>query len=363
MEKEKLTKLLVSTKTTLKQTMRKMNETAEKILFVTDQNKKLLGTITDGDIRRGIIKGVSLSSPAKRIMRTKFISLDAKCGDLLGGAKRLMKKHTIEHIPVLDDSGKIIDFISWLECLSSKVEHRKPPKKMDNPVVIMAGGKGTRLAPFTKILPKPLIPVGEKTIIEHIMEKFYKNGFYNFKIILNYKKEMIKAYLTENNLPYQIEFIEEESFQGTAGGLSLLNSHLKKTFFVTNCDTILDGDYFDFFQWHKERKNLVTIIGSHKEFILPYGVLVMKNENLHKINEKPFFDLFINSGTYIFEPEGLDAIGENRFLNMDVLIEKLMKRDKSCVGVYPHFGNWFDIGQWDEYRKTMKHFGDLYEEL
>ena len=362
MNKAKLQSLLIPPDTTVKQTMQKMNETAGKILFVVDRDDRLLGTVTDGDIRRGIINGKPLTVEISEIMTIKFISLGSDCHDIQKKAKELMQQNLIEHIPVVNERGIIIDVISWVDYLADDDSDKNKPL-LQNPVIIMAGGKGTRLDPFTKILPKPLIPLGNKPIIEHVMDHFYKNGFHEFILILNYKKEMIKMYFGENKLPYNISFVEESDYCGTAGGLSLLKNTLKQTFIVTNCDTILEGDYIDFFNWHQERRNLMTIVGSHKEIAVPYGVLNMGDGSLLGIDEKPKIDLFVNTGTYIFEPVILDLINENEHIDMDKLITKVKASHNERVGVFPHWGGWFDIGQWDEYRKSLKYIGEQIDEL
>ena len=362
MNKAKLQSLLISPDTTIKQAMQKLNETAAKILFVVDTDSRLLGTVTDGDIRRGIINGKQLTSDVSNIMTAKFISVNSECHNVQKEAKELMHQNLIEHIPVVNEQGLIVDVISWVDYLADD-DHNKSQSFLQTPVIIMAGGKGTRLDPFTKILPKPLIPLGNKPIIEHIMEHFYKNGFNNFILILNYKKEMIRMYFSENTPSYNLEFIYEDDYLGTAGGLSLLKNRLTDAFIVTNCDTILEGDYRDFFDWHNDRKNLMSIVGSHREITVPYGVLNMKNGSLVEINEKPMFDLFINTGTYVFEPEVLDFINPNEHLDMDKLIGRVKASHENKIGVYPYWGKWFDIGQWDEYRRSLKYLGETAEDV
>jgi NDP-sugar pyrophosphorylase family protein len=287
-------------------------------------------------------------------MKTTFISVPASCSDIRKKAKALMQQHVIERIPVINKDGAVVDVILWLDYLKTESEGYDSKTPLQTPVVIMAGGKGTRLDPFTKILPKPLIPLGEKPIIEHIMDRFYRYGFYKFIVIINYKKEIIKMYFGENSLPYTVEFVEEPEYYGTAGGAYLLKKKLDETFIVTNCDTILDGNYLDFLNWHKEKQNILTIIGAHKEVTVPYGVLYMEDGCFRDINEKPKFDLFINTGTYIFEPEVLECIQEGEHLDMDRLLDRVKGMYQDGVGVYPHWDGWFDIGQWDEYKKSLE---------
>lgn len=360
MEIEKLKSLLIAPTATVKEAIHKLNETGDKILFVSDERGKVLGAVSDGDVRRGIIAGTQLTATVDSIMKRQFIFVRDDCPDMKKEAKKLMQHHVIEQIPVLDQDGIITDVLLWIDFLAAEIlSERKTVPVIDSPVIIMAGGRGTRLDPFTKILPKPLIPLGDKPIIEHIMDRFFENGFSNFKLIINYKKEMIKAYFSEKSLPYAIEFLEEKEFCGTAGGVSLLRDCIKDTFLVTNCDTLLSGSYLDYIKWHKEQTNVMTIVGSHKEVTVPYGVLCMNNGALVNIDEKPKIDLFINTGTYIMDPEVFRFINEGEYLDMDKLIIKIKTAFPDRIGVYPHWGGWFDIGQWDEYKKSLRELGDL----
>ncbi len=364
MDKDKIKQSFISADSSIKQAINRLNETGHKILFVTTPDEALTGTVTDGDIRRGIVNGMQLTDTVSGIMNTKFFSIKADSPDKTGEAERLMQKHLISHIPVLDKRGKITDVISWIDCLNLEIApQRKTRETSNNVVVIMAGGKGTRLDPFTKILPKPLVPIRDKPIIEHIMDRFFVNGFSRFILIVNYKKEMIKSYFSDTKLPYNIEFADEEEYSGTVGGLSLLRNKIDSTFIVTNCDTILEGEFSDFFNWHKEHNNLLTIIGSHKEIEVPYGVLSMNNGVLLEIDEKPKIDLFINTGTYIFEPSLMDYIADGEHIDMDKFIAKVKAAHNERVGVYPHWGGWLDLGQWDEYRKSLKKIGECTDEL
>lgn len=357
MEKKQLRSLLISPQSTVKEAIQRLNETGRKILFITDAQETLLGTLSDGDIRRGIIDGMVLTAPVESVMKQKFHSLSTATHNLSHEARLLMQQHMIEQIPVVNEGGKIVDVMLWIDFLGEeRPKAARTAPSMDNPVVIMAGGKGTRLDPFTKILPKPLIPLGDKPIIENIMDRFYDNGFSRFIVIVNYKKEMIKAYFGDNALPYQVSFVEEQEFYGTAGGMFLLRDMITQPFIVTNCDTILEGSYHDFYEWHRDRNNFMTIIGSHKEFTVPYGVLCMNNGILEKIDEKPKLDLFINTGTYIFDPSVFEFITDRQHLDMDKLILKIKELRADRVGVYPHWGGWFDIGQWEEYNRTLTHF-------
>jgi len=355
MDQKKIKKLIISKEESIKQTMRNLNKTSFKILLVVEKNGALVGVVTDGDLRRGIVNGLSLSDPVKKVMQENYCYLNTSTPDIPQRARELMLEKKIEQVPILDSAGCIVDVIvisDGIEEIQKIISEEVP--SIETEVVVMAGGKGTRLDPFTKILPKPLIPLEGIPIIEHVLSGFNKSGFHNFKLILNYKKEMIKLFLSENKYPFNFEIIEEKKFLGTAGGLSLLKNKINDTFILTNCDTILSGNTSKIMDWHRENENIITLVGSHKEISVPYGVLKFKDGFLDIIDEKPKFDLFINAGTYILEPSILKWIPDNKFLNMDLLIAKIIKQFPKKVGVYPHWEGWFDIGQWEEYQKSLE---------
>ena len=356
MVEDDIKNFLIGKETSIKQAMLQLTERGIKILFILDDNQRLIGTLTDGDIRRAITRGIDLTVKVTEVMKREFYSFNVADQGFKQKAYEMMKEYLIEFIPVLDDSGKIIDIISWYEGIAAEPATIKRPL-FDNPVVIMAGGKGTRLDPFTKILPKPLIPLGDKPIIEVIMDRFYERGFYKFKLVINHKKEMIKLYFNENKQPYELELIEENEYCGTVGGLCLLKGKIKDTFIFTNCDTLLEGDYGEFLTWHNENKNMMTIIGSHKEVDVPYGVLSMNDGSLFEMIEKPKYDLFVNTGSYVMEPGILDYLPDKGRMDIDTLITMIKSSQADKIGVFPCWGRWLDIGQWDEYKKTLKYMG------
>ena len=349
-----LPKLLVPPKTSFKKAMHALSKSAERILFVVDKKHVLLGTLTDGDIRRGILHGRSFGDTVDTIMNTNYIFISAKNADISFQAKQLMVKNKIEQIPIIDEARRISDVIFLRDLFQKKEAPRHKPVKHKNKVVIMAGGKGTRLDPFTKILPKPLIPIGETPIIEIIMDRFAKSGFDHFLYTLNYKKEYIKTYLKEMNSPYTIDWVEEENYLGTAGSLCLLAPSLHETFFVTNCDSLLDLDFSAVLHWHKSEKAALTIIGCHKQVNVPFGVLELTHGKLKKITEKPIYDVTINTGVYVMEPHLLAALPPKKKFDMTDLIEKIAKKEK--ISVYPIHEGWMDVGQWKEYKESLKKF-------
>jgi NDP-sugar pyrophosphorylase family protein len=221
----------------------------------------------------------------------------------------------------------------------------------------MAGGKGTRLDPFTKILPKPLIPIGDKPIIEVIMDKFHAFGMTDFYVTLNHKSKMIKAYFEEFKTKYKIKYIDEEKPLGTAGGLKYLPPEVAGVIFVTNSDIIIEGDYGKILKFHKENKNEITIVASVKNYNIPYGVCEIENGGrLQKIKEKPDLSFLVNTGMYVVNSSILSMIPEGEYYHITQLIDDL-KCDGRRIGVYPISENaWMDVGEWGKYKETLEKF-------
>lgn len=346
--KDKVKSAIINEDCLIKDAIKQLNENRLQILIVVDCHNKLIGTVTDGDIRRAILNNISLNEQVTRIMnRTpKFVYIDEE-----ENAEELMVKHRIKTVPVIDRDKKIVDLIFIEDFLGTKYEYSKKP----NCVFIMAGGKGTRLDPFTKILPKPLIPIGDKPIIEVIMKNFKKYGFNDFIISINYKAEIIKLYFSENPDGYNIGFVHEKEFLGTAGSLKLAENKLNDTFIVSNCDVIIDIDFDELLRYHKKSNNHATVVGVVKNMQIPYGVMDVNNGELVNMTEKPEYNFVINSGVYVLEPELISLIPEGRPFNMpDLLLRSKVFGYK--VGVYPVSSKWFDVGQWEEYRNTLEYF-------
>lgn len=341
--------VLVNRNMPLIEAVKRMNETSKQILIVVNKEKKLLGIVADGDIRRALACNIQFDSRIGTLMNKKplTVSMPANKKEALS----LMKKHDVKSIPIVDDNKRVSGLFIWKDLVKNGDIR---VKKKTNHVFIMAGGKGTRLDLFTKILPKPLIPIGEKPIIECIMDNFSKYGFNNFLISLNYKADMIKLYLSDNNNKHRIGYIQEKTFLGTAGALSLAKDIITDTVIVSNCDVIIDANLDMLFQYHKDNGNAATIMGSMRNITIPYGVLKTNNHNLENIDEKPEFNLVINSGIYVLEPEIIDLIPKNKPIDMpDLLLSAKSKGLK--VQVFPMTCSWFDVGQWSEYRRAIEH--------
>lgn len=351
MKAEEIRKLLIAPHLSLKDAMKMLSSVTSKILFVTDDSDVLVGSLTDGDVRRAILNGMGFDKPVSGIMCTKPRFVRRSNKSFAGIAKRHILNERIQGVPVLDDADRISDILFWFDFFEEHPHEVSAFRSVANPVVIMAGGKGERLDPFTRILPKPLIPFGDNTIIERIMSNFQKNGFSRFILTLNYKKELIKMYFSENVMPHKIDYVDESEYLGTAGSLSLLKGKINKTFFVSNCDVILEHNFKNILLWHKNEKALITLIGCHKEMVVPYGALEVEDGKLKSISEKPIFDMIINTGIYVLEPKVLELISSNEKLDMNELIERAMDHGK--VTIYPVYGGWFDLGQWKEYKDSL----------
>lgn len=350
-KKDKLEKIMVEPNSPLLDSLPKMEEAALQVLLVIDDQKKLVGTVTDGDIRRALLNGLDLRTQIKNVMNPRPRAL--MINSSIKRAMKFMESFSLKHVPLVDAEGKLQDLIIWSDCF--QIEREKHQEK----VIIMAGGRGTRLDPFTKILPKPMIPLGDKPIIETIMDKLYQQGFSEFIITLGYKAEIIKMYFAETSArPYKINFSQEIKPLGTAGAMKLVQGQINSTALITNCDVIIEPNYVELLEHHRKEKNLMTLVSTVKDYTIPYGVIKTEGQELEMIEEKPSFHFMINTGLYIIEPEVIEFIQDDENIDMTDLMIRI-KEDQKKVGVYPHHGKWFDVGQWEDYRNTIRQFGVL----
>ncbi|MFH1645556.1 MAG: nucleotidyltransferase family protein [Candidatus Omnitrophota bacterium] len=344
--------ILIREEETVKSALKRLDEVATKVLLVVDSDDRFLGAITDGDIRRHILKGKSLNDSVSKIYNKHAISMK-KDDFSMELAKEWLITNKVELIPVLDDQNRVVNFTTWTEAFSGQGEQFNS-KKIDLPVIIMAGGKGTRLDPFTKVLPKPLIPIGDKTIIEIIMEKFSRYGVKDFYISVNHKAKMIKSYFEEMNSKYTVFYIEEDKPLGTAGSLRFMASKIKDSVIVSNCDIIIDCNYCEIVEFHQMNNYDITIVGSFRNFVIPYGICeIGSNGLLTNLKEKPEYDFIVNTGMYILNKDVLKLIPKNEKIDITDLVTKV-RSNHGKVGVFPiSEKSWTDIGQWEEYRKVV----------
>lgn len=340
--------ILIDENLSMIQAMQVLDKTSKKVLFVEHEGK-LAASITDGDIRRWILNRGNLDAKVKDIANysPKFLYEKDKYK-----AREYMKQNLIEALPIVDENKKIVTVV----LLNEKDMERK--KELDIPVVIMAGGLGTRLYPYTKILPKPLIPIGEIPIAEHIINRFKQYGCKDFSLIVNHKKNMIKAYFNEIEKDYSVTYADEDKPLGTGGGLSLLKGRIDSTFILTNCDILIEEDYEKIYQYHKKEKNLITMVCSLKNIKIPYGVIeIGTHGEIESMREKPEISFFTNTGCYIVEPKVIEELEDDKAVGFPDIIEKYRDSGEK-IGIYPISENsWMDMGQiegMEEMRKRLE---------
>lgn len=331
--------------------LEQMNAVKRKLLIVVDQIR-FIGVLSIGDIQRAIINKYDLNNSIKPILRSIItVCYDTDSKDDI---KNKMLQFRTECMPILDGEKNLINILFWEDVFGSKEIRKKV--FLGLPVVIMAGGRGSRLMPLTNVLPKPLLPINKGTIIEDIMDGFVEVGCNQFYLSVNYKSDMIRYYFNELNNPgYQIEYFEEEKPLGTAGSMYLLKDKIHSTFFVSNCDILIDQDLEEIYKYHVENKNDITVVSAIKRYKIPYGTIeTQQNGILNYLDEKPELIFQINTGMYILEPHVLKRIPENIFFHLTHLIE-VVKKDGGKVGVFPIPENsWQDIGNWEDYNKAIK---------
>jgi len=348
---KEFSKILINSSASVKDALKQLDSTAEKILFVVNEKNQLVGSLTDGDIRRWILKDGPLSGSVENacFKGTYFVNDNYNITQV----KEELFNRKIEYAPVINAKKEIIEFLAWDMLFDRKII-RDSKKKLEAEIVIMAGGKGTRLDPFTRILPKPLIPIGEKSILEIIFEKFMEYDNNVFYVSVNHKAKLIKSYFEEIKPDYLINYLYEEKPLGTVGALKQLENIIKKPIILTNCDIIIEANYSDILNHHLEIGNDITLVASVKHYNIPYGICEIENGgNLIEIKEKPEYDFLINTGMYVLNPEVLQYIPKNEFFHITHLIEKIKPTHK--IGIYPISENsWIDTGEWVEYKKAVE---------
>ena len=349
--------LKVTTDVSIKKALQLIKKNGAKALVVVDRNDKLIGSLSDGDIRKAILKNISLNKDIKNTFNKnpKYLTqgkyTKQKLNDLI-----ITNNFTI--IPVVDGLKKVKKIIT-LKSLSKnkqkKISKNNILKKI--PCMIMAGGKGTRLQPFTDVLPKPLIPIKKKTVIERIINNFTDYGVNKFLISINYKAEILKAYFKELKPKYKLKFITENKPLGTVGSLSKVSKKEGKNLFITNCDTISKVNLGDMYKFHIKNNYDVTLLTSSKIQQIPYGVChVAENGDLKNIEEKPKFDFLVNVGLYLVKNDVINFIPKNKIFHFTDLIKILQKKEYR-IGLFPVYkNNWLDVGEWDEFKKTINFF-------
>lgn len=350
-ELKKISENIIPEICTLRQALEKLDRVSVKVLFIV-KNEILVAALTDGDVRRAILNGASLETSVVHIANYRPVYTE---NDNRNYVSNIFANRGITAVPLTDTEGKIKKiYINYLKYPESRGDIIKVP------IVIMAGGLGSRLYPYTKILPKPLIPIVDTPISERIIQSFQKIGCKEFYMIINYKKNMIKAYFTDSDKNYNICFVEEKTPLGTGGGIRLLKGKIHNTFILTNCDILILEDVRKMIEHHKEQNNQVTMVCSLKNFEIPYGIVnFTEGGEISSFEEKPKMSFFTNTGYYILEPSIFQYIGENENIGMPDIITR-MKDAGQKVGIYPISENaWLDMGQMDSMESMERKVKEL----
>lgn len=343
-------KIIVSPVQTMLETMKVIDDAALQFAVVVDEKQRLLGTVTDGDIRRGILRGNGLEVSIGSIMNASPYS--AKQGLELHQYQRIMKLKMLDQLPIVDENNKLVDVVFINN------DNRKSDK---NTVVLMLGGLGTRLRPLTNDIPKPMLKVGNKPILETIIDGFKQYGYNRFIFSVNYKKEIIMDYFQNGKyFDVSIEYIEEDKRMGTAGALSLIKNRPNNPFFVMNGDLLTQINFDQLMEFHQKHQSAATMCVREHAYQVPYGVIETNGTELITIKEKPLYRSFVNAGIYVLSPQVLDYIPNNEFYDMPSLFEKLIDAGEKTTA-YPIHEYWLDIGQMDEFERADTEYYSVFK--
>lgn len=341
---------LVESNTTIREALQIIDKTSLQISLVVDEKKFLLGTVTDGDVRRGILKGISPDQPVHLIMNRH--PMTATSGMSREQILEKMNKNQFRHMPIVDKMGYVVGLEVFEDLLS--------PNTYENWVVLMAGGLGTRLKPLTDNCPKPLLSVGDKPLLETIIKNFLDDGFRKFYISVNYKANMIQECFGDGSKwKANIQYLLENDRTGTAGALGLLPERPSLPFFVMNGDVLTKVKMQQLLEFHKESKAMATMCVREYDFQVPYGVVKMDGGQIIGLDEKPIHRFFVNAGIYVLEPEAIDVIPSSTYVDMPTVFERLIARGDKTV-VFPIMEYWLDIGKIDDFKRAQGEFQGIF---
>lgn len=344
--------LILSETATIRDAMATIDRGARQIALVVDDQRRLVATITDGDIRRGLLRGVGLDAPVTEVMNTSFTSVTEAEGREL--ALGLMKARGLHQVPIIDGAGRLVDLVL--------VDEAPGKVQRDTRVVLMAGGLGTRLRPLTETVPKPMLPIGGRPILELILRNFTEQGFRNFTISLNYKGEMIRDHFGDGSqFSARIDYVEESKRMGTAGALSLLETRPEAPFIVMNSDLLTAIPFDALVRFHQETGAVGTMCARDYPMQVPYGVVEMEDTALKRIVEKPTYSHFVNAGIYVLSPAALDHVTADEFLDMPTLFERIISNG-ALASVFPLQEYWIDIGRMEDLEQAKADFKENVKE-
>ena len=335
---------------TIKEALEIIDSGAMQIALVVDDNDKLLGTLTDGDIRRGILMGLDLDSSIETIVFKE--PAVAKISSTKEEILKIALSKKLHQIPIVDDNGIVLDL--------KEIEELVEPKIKTNRVILMVGGLGTRLRPLTQDMPKPMLKVGNKPILQTIVEKFAEYGFVNITMCVNFNASIIRDYFGDGKeFGVNIDYVLEQKRMGTAGALSLLKERPSEPFFVMNGDLLTNVNFEHIFNYHMLNKATATMCVREYDYEVPYGVVKMNDNKITAIAEKPVQKFFVSAGIYMLSPEILDLIPKNEFYDMPALFEKLIKLSKNVIS-FPIREYWLDIGRMEEYQRANEEYKEVF---
>lgn len=343
----KFDQLIITADMTIEQAMQCIDDGACKTAFLVE-DEILKGTLTDGDVRRFLLKGGSIHENVAQVVNRnpKFFYEDN-----MESSQEYMMAHVLTALPIVDKNMRLIR----IDRLNSGSVHREIPA--DVPVIMMAGGLGTRLKPYTEIIPKPLIPIGPKTIAEHILDRFVSYDCKHFYMILNYKKSLIEAYFKDIATYDGLSFVEEPFFMGTAGGIGLLKEQCREDFFLVNCDIIVEFDYYQIWKEHRDKGNIVSMVSARKKISVPYGTIKADEDGrVQSLVEKPQLVYNVNTGMYLCNARIYDYLEENEKIDMPDLILRCIAAGERVGQIVIEENHWYDMGQPEELENMKKHF-------
>ncbi len=345
-----INKIKLSESASIKEALKVIGEGAIKLAIVVDDNDRLIGTLSDGDIRRGLLEGLDLNNPIKSLIVREPIVI--KNNESKEKILKLAISKKIHHIPVVDDKGAVIKL--------EEVNYPEIPDKKNNKVILMVGGLGTRLGNLTKNTPKPMLKVGDKSILQTIVERFTNYGYTNITMCLNYKSHIIQDYFGDGSkFGINLDYILEKERLGTAGALSLIKENPVDPFFVMNGDILTDANIEDIHNSYVSSNAEALMCVREYNYQVPYGVVETSNNAIASIEEKPTQKFFVNAGIYMLSPKVLEYIPQNEFFNMTTLFEKLIAKDKNVIS-YPLNGYWLDIGRFEEFKRANDDFDQVF---
>ena len=343
-------KCLIVSSASILEAIKLIDNSALQIAVVVDEQKRLLGTVTDGDIRRGILQGIPLEKPVEMIMNPS--PTVAKENQKKYSILAKMKSKSLQQIPIVNAEGIIVG----MEVLKDLIYSSAKP----NSVVLMVGGLGSRLSPLTNSCPKPLLKIGTKPILETILENFIEYGFEKFYLAVNYKAEMIKSHFGDGTkFGVDIQYIHEEQPMGTAGALSLLPQKPKEPIFVMNGDLLTKVNFQHLLDFHIAHQSKATMCVREYNYQIPYGVIEVNKGQVTQIKEKPIVSAFVNAGIYVLDPAVLEMIPQNNFFDMPELFQKVIEQ-KNQTTAFPIREYWLDIGQMDDFERTKGEFSEVF---